>query len=166
VSSGILVRPTIWPQHTNVTDTQTDRQQSDRGLTVCGRLSVVRLMLSDRRPVLSVMLVYCGQTVGGIKMKLGVWVGQGPGHIVLDGDPATPPQKGHSPQLSAHICCRKMAGWIKMSLGREACLGPSDIVLDGNPSPTPQKGGTAPNFRSMSIVAKRLDGSACQLVRR
>jgi len=51
-----------------------------------------------------------------------------------------------------------------MSLGREACLGPSDIVLDGNPSPTPQKVGTAPNFRSMYIVTKRLDGSTCQLI--
>jgi len=30
---------------------------------------------------LSVTLVYCGQTVGWIKMKLGVQVGLGPGHI-------------------------------------------------------------------------------------
>jgi len=29
-------------------------------------------------------------------MKLGIEVGLGPGHIVLDGDPAAP-QKGHSP---------------------------------------------------------------------
>ena len=29
-------------------------------------------------------------------MKLGVQVGLGPGHIVLDGDPAPPPPKGHS----------------------------------------------------------------------
>jgi len=41
--------------------------------------------------VLSVTLVYCGQTVGLIKMKLGVEVGLGPGHTVLDGDPAPPP---------------------------------------------------------------------------
>jgi len=38
------------------------------------------------------MLVYCGQTVGRIKMKLGTQLGLG--HIVLDGDPAAPPQKG------------------------------------------------------------------------
>jgi len=39
--------------------------------------------------------VYCGQTVGWIKMPLGmqVGVGLGPGHIVLDGHPA-PPWKG------------------------------------------------------------------------
>ena len=49
-------------------------------------------MLSDRClsvlsvcPVLSVTFVHCGQTVGRIKMKLGIL---GPGHIVLDGDPA------------------------------------------------------------------------------
>jgi len=39
--------------------------------------------------------VSCGQTVGWIKMKLGMDVGLGPGHIVLDGDPS-PPKKGHS----------------------------------------------------------------------
>jgi len=38
-------------------------------------------------PVLSVTFVHCGQTVGRIKMKLGMLVGLGPGHIVLDGDP-------------------------------------------------------------------------------
>jgi len=37
-------------------------------------------------------LVYCGQTVGWIKMKLGTKVGLGPGHVVLDGDPALPPK--------------------------------------------------------------------------
>jgi len=37
---------------------------------------------------------YCGQTAGWIKMELGIEVGLGPGHIVLDGDPAPPPQKG------------------------------------------------------------------------
>jgi len=32
--------------------------------------------------VLSVTFVHCGQTVGWIKMKLGMQVGLGPGHIV------------------------------------------------------------------------------------
>jgi len=54
-------------------------------------------MLRDRCPLclfcLSVTLVYCGQTVGWIKIPLGTEVGVGPGHIVLDGDPA-PPRKG------------------------------------------------------------------------
>ena len=47
---------------------------------------------------LSVCL-YCGQTVGRIKMKLGMQVGLGPGHIVLDGDPAPLPQRGTAPQF-------------------------------------------------------------------
>jgi len=40
---------------------------------------------------LSVTLVYCGQTVGWIKVPLGTEVGLGPGDIVLDGDPAPSP---------------------------------------------------------------------------
>jgi len=40
--------------------------------------------------------VYCGQTAGWIKMALGMVVGLGPGHIVLDGDPAPFSQKGGS----------------------------------------------------------------------
>jgi len=43
--------------------------------------------------VLSVTLVYCGQTVEWIKMPLGTHVCLGPGGVVLDGDPA-PPWKG------------------------------------------------------------------------
>jgi len=39
---------------------------------------------------LSVTLVYCGQTVEWIKMKHGMQVGLGPGHIVLDGDRGPP----------------------------------------------------------------------------
>jgi len=36
----------------------------------------------------------CAETVGYIKMRLGMEVGLGPGDIVLDGDPAPPPRKG------------------------------------------------------------------------
>jgi len=68
-------------------------------LSVCFRATVCKTvypMLSDRclSPVcLSVTLVYCGQTAGWIKMPLGVEVGLGLGHTVLDRDSA-PPQKG------------------------------------------------------------------------
>ena len=94
----------------------------------------VRPLLSDPcMSCLSVTLVYCGKTVGWIKMKLGMQVGLDPGHIVLDGDPAPPPQKrGHSPQFSAHVYCGQTAGWIKISLGTEVGLDPGDIVLDGD----------------------------------
>jgi len=123
--------------------------------TVC---KTVRPMLSDRclslclsvcpvLSVLSVTLVYCGQTVGWIKMKLGTQAGLGPGHNVLDGDPDPLPLKGHSPiPISAHDCCGQMARWIKMPLCRKAGLDPSDIVLDGKPAPLPKKGAKPPIF--------------------
>ena len=63
-----------------------------------GRPFVKRFALCYRTVVcpvlLSVTLVYCGQTVGWIKMNLGLQVGLCPSHIVLDGDPAPLPQKG------------------------------------------------------------------------
>jgi len=131
------------------------------------------------------------------KIPLGMEVGFGPGHIMLDGHPA-PPTNGHSPHFSAylivvkrldgsrctwyegrprpgqhclrwepnsprpkghsHICCGQMAGWIKMPLGTEVGLGPGDCFRWG-PGYPPKKGAEPPNFRPMSIVVKRLDGS-------
>jgi len=44
-------------------------------------------------------LMYCGQTVGCIKMPLGTEVGLGPGHIVLDGKPAPRGQEHTRPPL-------------------------------------------------------------------
>jgi len=65
-----------------------------------------------------VTLVYCGHTVGWIKIELGMEVGLGPGHIVLDEDPAPPPKKkGTTPHFLAHVCCGQTSGWIKMPLG-------------------------------------------------
>ena len=90
-------------------------------------------------------------------MPLGMEVGLGPGDIVLDGDPAPPKKGGHTPQFSAHVRCGQTAACISIPLGTEVRFGQGDIVLDGDQ--LPPKRGTAPNFRSMSIVAKRLDGS-------
>jgi len=90
-------------------------------------------------------------------MKLGIEVGLGPGHIVLDGDSA-PAEMGTASYFSAHILCGQTAAWIKMPLVTEVGLGPGDFVSDGDPcsSPSPpKKGGTVPNFWPMSIVAKR-----------
>jgi len=57
------------------------------------------------------MLVYCGQTVGRIKMKLGIQVGLGPGHIVLDEDPGPPPQRGTAPPIISHGSMDQDATW-------------------------------------------------------
>jgi len=71
---------------------------SDRCLSVC--LSVCPVL-----SVLSVTLVYCCQTVEWIKMKLGTQVGLGPGHIVLDGDPAPQKVGTAAPRFSSHVYC-------------------------------------------------------------
>jgi len=55
--------------------------------------------------VLSVTLAYCGQTVERIKMKLGMEVDLGPGHMVLDGDPAPLPKRGTAPYASVFVLC-------------------------------------------------------------
>jgi len=98
-----------------------------------------------------------------VKMPLGMEVGLGQSHIVLDGDPAPLRQKGHSsppPQFLAHVYCGQTAGWIKMRLGMEEGLGPGDILLDGDSAPTTERGTAAPTFRPISIVAKRSPISA------
>ena len=82
-----------------------------------------------------------------MKMNLGVQVGLGLGHIVLDGDPVPLPQRDTaSLQLLAHICCGQMAAWIKMSLGMELGIGRGDFVLDGDLAPPSPKGGADPKF--------------------
>jgi len=108
---------------------------------------------------------YCGQTAGCIKMALGMEVYLILGDHVFDGDTAHLPKSVRSPQFSAHVYCGQTAAWINMPLGTEVGLGSDDIVLDWDTASSPQKGGGAPfpNFRPMSIVAKRLDGSRCHL---
>ena len=65
------------------------------------------------------------------------------------------PKRGRSPpKFAAHVYCGQTAGWIKIPLGTKVDLGPGRIVLHGDPAPLP-KGAQTPNFRPMSIVAKR-----------
>jgi len=78
---------------------------------IFGRPFVKQFALCYRTVVMSVlavclseMLVYCGQTVGWIKMKLGT------GHIVLDGDPA-PPKRGTVPPIFGP-CLLWPNGWM------------------------------------------------------
>jgi len=108
--------------------------------------------------------VHCGQTAGWIRIPLGMGleVGLGPGHIVLHGDP-TPPKGAKPPLLGPYLLWRK--GWMDQDAsnwygGRP--LSRPHCVRWG--TQLPLKRGTAPTFRPMSIVAKRLDGSRCHLV--
>ena len=80
--------------------------------------------------------IYCGQTVGCIKMPLGTEVGLSLDVIVLDGDATSPLLKGHSPQFSASVSCSQTAGWTKMPPGMEVGLGPGNFcLLYTSPSP-------------------------------
>jgi len=94
---------------------------------IFGRPFVKRFTLGYRTVVclfcLSVTLVYCGQTVGWIKMKLGMQVGVGTGHVER-WRPRSPPQRDTAP-----------ARWIiKMPLDTKLGLGAGHIVLDGDPA--------------------------------
>ena len=142
--------------------------------TVC---KTVRPMLSDHCPVLSCL------SVGDIgvlwpngwtdKMKVDMQVGLGPGHIALDGDPAPPPPKGHNtPPVFGPYLLRPNACMDQNSTWYGGRPRPRRLCVRWGPSPPSQKGGPKrglsplPNFRPLSIVAKRLDESRCHLVRR
>ena len=95
-------------------------------------------MLSDRCPVCLSVSVLSVCDVGALWQTVGTWTDQDETwhagrprswpYCVRRG-PTSPSPKGHSPQYSAHICCRQMAGWIKMPLGMELGLSTGDIVL-------------------------------------
>ena len=109
--------------------------------------------------------VYCGQMSGWIKMALGMEVGLSPSDIVLDEDPALPsPKRGGSPSpifgpfpLWPNDWMHQDATWYGgRHRPRRHCVrwGPSSPTLNGH----------TPNFRRMSVVAKRLDGLRYHLV--
>jgi len=81
-----------------------------------GRPFVKRFALYAVGPLscLAVTLVYCGQTVGRIKMKLGMRVGLFPlpSHIVLGGNPVVPPRNGQSPLPIFGPCLLWPNGWM------------------------------------------------------
>ena len=88
-------------------------------------------------------------------MKLAMQVGLDPGHIVLDGDPASPPQRGTDPPIFGRYLLRPNG---RMDQDATLCEGrPQPRRLRWGPSPLPKRGGT-PNFRPISVMAKRLDG--------
>jgi len=74
-------------------------------------------------------------------MQLGREVCLGLHNIVLDGDPAPPPLKGHSPPFLANVRCGQTAEWTKMPLGMEVGLSPGNYVRWG-PSYPQKKGHT------------------------
>jgi len=108
--------------------------------------------------VLSVTFVHCGQTVGRIKMKLGMQVGLGPGHCVRWGSSSPSPKGGRSPPIFGPYLLQPN-GWMdQMPLGVEVGLSPGDFVLNGDPAlPSPNMGQSPlSKFRPISILVKRL----------
>ena len=108
--------------------------------------------------------VYCGQTAGWIKMALGMQVGLGPGHIVLDGDQFPLRKKGAEPQIFGPFLLWPN-GWMHQD---PTWYGGSPqarrLCVSWEPSSQSSKRGGAPNFPPTSIVAKQLHGSRCHLV--
>jgi len=81
-------------------------------------------------------------------------------HCARWGPSSPPPNRGQSPQFSAHFHCGQTAGWIKSPPGTEVDLGPGHTVLDGVPDPR-ERGTAAPSFRLMSTVATVAHLSYC-----
>jgi len=95
-------------------------------------------------------LVYCGQTVGWIKMPLDTKVGLGPRHTARRGPSspqgAAPPRKKRAQQPPPTIrpmSIVAMARWIKVPCCTEVGLSPGHIVLHGDPAPL-ERGTAAP----------------------
>jgi len=88
-----------------------------------------------------------------------------PRRLCVRWGPRPLPQKGRSPQFSTDVYCGQTAALIKVPLGKEVGLPrpTRHCVRWGTSSPSPKRG-TAPNFRPVSVVPKRLDGIRCHLV--
>ena len=79
-------------------------------------------------------------------MALGMEIGLGPGHIVLDGEPAPPPKKEAQPPIFGPFLLWSN-GWMHQSLlGMEVGLGPGHIVLGGDPASSPKGAQPLPVF--------------------
>jgi len=89
--------------------------QSIVNAPVIGRPFVILFTLCCQTVVLSVIScvrsVYCGQTVECIRIPLGTEVGLGPGHTVLDGEPAPPTERATAapPPLFDPLCSGRVA---------------------------------------------------------
>ena len=98
---------TVRLAHLNAQDLDSINQSTLYWATVC---KTVRPMLCDHFPVclsvLSVTMVYCGQTARWIKMPLGTEIDLGPGDIALDENLDPPHRKGHNLSFSTYVYCR------------------------------------------------------------
>jgi len=99
--------------------------------------------------------VYCGQTAGWIKIILGTEIGLSPGDlVVLDGDPASSPIRGQSPQIFGP-CILWPNGWMDQGGtwhgGRPK---PRRLCVRWGRSPLPKKGQSPPQFSANFYCAQ------------
>jgi len=88
--------------------------------------------------------VFCGQTAGLIKMTLGMKVGLGPGHTVLDGDPA-PPQKRAQPPPNFRLMSIVTNGWMDQDATWYECRPqPKPHCVRRRPSSPSRRGHSSP----------------------
>jgi len=109
---------------------------------------------------------YSDQTAGCIKMPLGMEVGLSPRDFVSDGDPVPSSKRGRRPSIFGPCLSppnrrrdQDATGYGGRPRPRRHCVrwGPRFLLPERGQSPP------LPNFRPMSIVAKRLDGSRWHL---
>jgi len=111
--------------------------------------------------------ICCGQMAEWIKMPLGMEKGLGPGDCVRWG-PSSPPKKvGGAPSPIFGLCPLWRNGWVDQDATwhtggpwyRLHCarLGPSNPLQKGGSTLAKKGLSPFPNFRPISIVAKRLD---------
>ena len=92
--------------------------------------------------------VYCGQTAGWMKMPLGTEVDLSPGHVVLDGDPALPRERGTSaPPPLFGPCLLWPNGWMNEdATWYRSRPRPRPHCVRWRPSSYPQKGHSSPRL--------------------
>jgi len=87
-------------------------------------------------------------------------------HCVRWGPSSTSPKGAHPSPIFGPYLLRQTVRWMKLVLGMVVGLSPGDFLLDGDPASSHKRGQSPlPNFRLISVVAKRLDASRCHLVR-
>jgi len=90
--------------------------------------------------------VCCGQTAEWVKMPLGMEVGLGPGHIVLDGDPV-PQKRGHSPPPNFQpMSVVANNGWMDQDTWYGGMPRPRPHCVRWGPISPPKKGHSPPLF--------------------
>ena len=97
--------------------------------------------------------VSCGQMAVCFRIPLGTGVGLSLGDIVLDGDPAPTPLKGHSPQFSANIPLWPNGWMVEHATWYGSGPLPGPFCVRRGPS-SPRKGHSSPPLFGPCLLQK------------